>query len=801
MTSLGSDLRHAFRSLAKAPGLSIVAILTLTMGIGAVTAMYSAVRALVLEPFSYPDSQRMVQLWSNDGQPLSTPDYFDLRQQVTSYAELGVYTPRSVNLGGETPMAVRSISCTAGALRAFGIRPTLGRWFDPADDQNGAPAVAIISHRLWRQSFGRDPGLIGRRIRINGEDVTVVGIMPADFEFAAPWLRTDACDIWLPLQLVPKESDRGSHWLCAVGRLKDSVSLAAADAEIKAIGRQLSAAHPDTNTRKPFLARSLHFEMTRFVSSNVWMLFGAVILLLLVACANVASMLLARSARRQGEFGIRIALGATRGRMLRLILTETCLLSAAGAALGLLFAFGAIHLLRIIAPATEARKAAMALDGHALIFAIGITVLTALISGLPPAFAALRVSVSELLRGDSRSTAGSVTRHRLLRTLIIAQIAVAFVLANGAALFSASYAKLLNANSDLATEYVLSAQLNLRGPKYKDTPTRVRFWEQLTEHSAKLPGVTAAGITSKLPLEGGSNMWVLFGHQTFDPTATRVLAEVSAISPGYFAAVGIPILQGRTLQPSDSAPDNIGIMVNRAFADKAWPGQNPLGQIVRNNAPKAEFHATVVGVVENTRQWGADAEPKPEFYWSPDRAWGQTIYLNLRSNQPASALTPALRRAVQELDPDLPLTRIRTLQGVLEEATQGQRAITRLINVFMAVTLALLAVGLYGTLSYHVLQRTREIGVRMALGADRSSILRLVFRQGSLWVAIGIGLGLAGALGLATTLRAMVWGISPADPRTLGVAALAVAFAALVACWLPARRAARVDPIIALRAD
>ncbi len=353
------DLRYAFRSLAKSPGFTAVAVLTLAVGIGAATAMFSGLRALVVEPFSYPQAAQIVHIWSSDGQPLSTPDYFDIREQAVSYAELGVYTPRPANLGGENAQSVNSVSCTAGVLRTFGVVPQLGRWLGPADEVKGAPAVAVISHGLWQQSFAGDPGLVGRTIRINGGEVTVVGIMPASFEFAAPWMRAQTCQVWLPLQLQRDEGDRGSHWMCAIARLREGVSIAAADAEIKAIGARLKAAHPDTNTQKPFLVRSLHFEMTRYVGSRVWMLFAAVILVLLVACANVASMLLARSARRAGEFGVRVALGATRGQILRLALSESLLLSAAGALAGLAVAHFGVHGLQAIAPTTDPRKAAM----------------------------------------------------------------------------------------------------------------------------------------------------------------------------------------------------------------------------------------------------------------------------------------------------------------------------------------------------------------------------------------------------------------------------------------------------------
>jgi len=794
-------LRLALRSLAKTPAATTVAVLTLAVGLGATTAMFSALRALVLEPFAYPQADRLAHVWSNDGQPLSTPDYFDIHDQATSFAELGVYTPRPANLGGTNPQSVRSVSCTPGVLRAFGVAPQLGHWFTAAEDEPGAPPVAIISHALWLDAFAGDPALVGRTIRLNGGDVTVVGVMPASFEFAAPWMRGGDCQVWLPLQLKRGEGDRGSHWMCAVGRLKDGVTLAAADAEIKTIGARLKAAYPDTNTSKPFLVRSLHFEMTRYVGSRAWMLFGAVVLVLLVACANVASMLLARNARRQAEFGVRIALGAGRGHIVRIALAESLVLATAAAVVGLGLAYAGLQGLQAIVPANGARKAAMTLDGSALAFSVGLAFLTALLAGLPPALAALRLSIADLMRTDSRGAAGSRTRHRLLRGLIIAQVAVAFLLANCAALFSASYVKLLAANSSLASENVLSAELSLRGEHYDKKGVRARFCDQLAARAAALPGVTAAGTTTKLPLEGGSNMTILANDEVFDPAGNHTLAEVSSVTPGYFKAMGLALLRGRTLEPGDVGEDAIGVVVNRAMADKCWPGADPLGKIIRPNTPNAWFHGRVVGVVENVRQWGPEMDPRPELYWTPDRAWGQTLYLVVRSPQPAAHLGPVLRRELTALDPDLPLARIRTSSTLVHEATDGQRTVASLVDLFMAVALGLVAVGLYGTLSYHVLQRTREIGVRMALGAARRDIVRLVFRQGTTWVLIGVSIGIAGSFAAASALRAMVYGMGTLELGPLLAATAAVAGAAILACWLPARRAARVAPIEALRAE
>jgi len=800
-----TDLRLALRQLAKARGFALIATLTLAVGIGASTAMFSALRALVLQPFNYPDSDEIVQVWSGDGWPLSPADFHDLLAQSASFEHFGVYEPGSVNLGLENALAVPGVRATPGVLPAFGVAPQRGRWLEPSDCVIGAPRVAVISHQLWQQSFGGDPTLLGRAIRLNGADVTVVGIMPPAFEFASPWMRADDCQVWLPRLFDEKDAkQRDSHYLCGVARLRDGVAVAAADAEVKAIGRQLTALYPDSNTRKHFLVRPLRVEMTKEVGRKVWLLFAAVALVLLVACANVASMLLARGARRQGEFAVRVALGATRRDLVRLALSESLVLALLGAGVGLLLAFGGIEILRAVAATTGARKAAIALDGFAVLFAFGAVAFTALLAGLPPALASARASPAGVIRSDARGAVGSRARHHMLRALLIGQVAVAFVLANVAALFSASYIKIVGQNRQLATDLVLTARLSLRGDAYKENDARVRFWRRLEERLAALPGVTSVGLTSKMPLQGGSNTNALVNDEVYDPAQRRMLVERSSVTTGYFEALGLQLVRGRNLTPADdmNADGILGVVVNRALVDKAWPAKEPIGQVIRANMPsKPWYTATVVGVVENVRQWGATAEVQPEMFTTPPRHWGSTLHLNLRSSRPAAHLAPLVRQAVAELDRELPLQDIRTLDRLVRDSTAGDRAVAGLVNFFMAAALGLVAVGLYGTLSYHIAQRTREIGVRLALGALGGSILRLVFGQGLRWVALGLALGLAGTFALAGVLKGLVYGMAGLTAPPLLLAAGVVFVATTLAILFPAVRASRLDPLVALRID
>lgn len=800
-----SDLRLTLRNLAKSRGFAAITILTLAVGIGAATAIYSTLRALVVHPFDFPQSDKLVQVWSGDGWPLSPADFISLREESTSFKSFGVYSPGSVNIGTENAQAVVGVRSTHDVLPVFGIAPARGRLFEPADDAEGAPPVAIISNALWQQTFGSDPNLLGNVVRINGTNTTIIGIMPVDFEFVGPWMRTVDCQVWLPYHMDEETREkRGSHWLSGVARLRDGVTVGTADAEIKSIGTRLAALYPDSNTRKEFLVRSLHYEMTKDVGSQVWMLFGTVALVLLVACANVASMLLARSAQRSGEFGVRVALGATRGNLVQLALTESFVIASVGGILGLGLAFGGIEVLKAIAPASEARKAAITIDITVVVFAIGAMLLTSLLAGVPPAIAAMRTSLSSIIRQDSRGAVGSKSRHRMLRNLIITQIAVAFILANAAALFSGSYFKLLEENQAMASDYVLSAKINLRGERYEENKQRVEFWRNAVERISALPGVSSAAITSKLPLEGGSNTNALINDQVYDPTQQRMQVERSSITPDYFASMGINLFQGRNLRAEDDMNEEglLGVVVNRTLAERAWPDQNPIGETLRGNTPdKPWFIGTVVGVVEDIKQWGASAPIQPEMYTTPPNHWGDSLYLVVRSSQPAAFLGPAIRREIDGIDNELALENVRTLKQVLADATQSERAVAGLINFFMATTLGLVAVGLYGTLSYHILNRTREIGVRMAVGALSGDILSLVFGQGIRWVAIGVALGIGGTFALSSVLESTVHGMEGLTVTPLLLASLAVATSGTIAIWLPARRAARLDPLTALRID
>ena len=795
-----SDLRYAFRRLARTPGFTLIAVCTLALGIGASAALFSALRALVLAPLPYERADQLVHVWSGPRWPLSTPDYFDIREQASSFSEFGIYIPSRANIGGgEKPQNVPAVSCTSGVLRALSVQPLHGRLIEADDEVPGALPVAVMAHSIWRTTFASDLGIVGRSIRLNGRSVTVVGIMPASFEFAAPWMRGMTCQLWTPLQMRRGDGNRGNHWLCALARLKPGVAVGAAEAEIKAIGKQLTAAHPGTNTGKEFLVTTLQEEMAGPMRMGTWMVFGAVLLLQLIACANVASMLLARSALRQSELGLRTAIGATRRDIARLILAESFLLALGASLLAVLVADLSVGLVSATMPVSHARKTAIALGSGEFLFIAALASLTTLIAGVPTILASTRNNIVGILRAGTRTATGAHTRHHSLRTLVVAQIVIAFLLVNSAVLFSSSYRNMGEANKALSSEFVLSASVSLQGDRYTDIKARTLFSDQFIEAARSIPGVISAATTSKLPLEGGSNTTILANDEVADPTAKRPLIEVSTITPEYFSAAGIKILRGRTLRPEDNGSgQHAGVVVNRTFAEKYWPNQDPIGQLIRQNSEKPDWTATVVGVVEDVRQWGATTDPQPEIYWGLGRGWNMSnvVFLLVRSQQPAEQLTEALQKAVAAIDPDLPLSHVRTLKRLIYDATAGFRPVVWYVNAFMALALLLVAIGLYGTLSYLTRER-----IRLALGASRQEIRRIVIGQGLRWALLGSAIGIAGAFALSSVLRSMLFGIGAINLPAL-LAGLGLACAVSVfACWLPARRATRVDPMVALRSE
>ncbi len=800
MNTIINDIRYAIRQLRKNPGFTVIAVLTLGLGIGATVTIFGAFNALVLDPFPYPNPEKIAYIWSNTDQPLSAPDFLDIHEQNTSFAEIGVYSPARLNLGINPPEPVYATRCTAGVLRTFEIPPVMGRWLDENDEKSGAEPVAVISHSLWTRVFGGNAEVVGNTIRLDEREVKVVGVMPEDFEFHSPWYTGHDCDIWVPLMLENRH--RGNHWLLCVGRYKDGITLEQANTEIKAIGTRLAKDYPDSNLHKPFLVRSLWRQITRNTAPGSILLFGAVALLLLVACANVAGMLLARGTQRQEEFGVRLALGAARSDVIRLLLAEGFILALLGSITGVILSIWGLKGMQHLMPpllAIGARRAAMQVNGTVLIFSFILAFITVLLFGLLPALTAARTCVVKTLNEAGRSQTGSRIRHRFLRHMVIAQIALSVVLANGAVLLSTSYLKVLEKNHNLDSNQILTAEITLQGQRYAEGQARQQFWDRFFERIQALPSVQHAAVTTKMPLEGGINFDVLVEGQVYDPTIIRPMVENSLITPDYFAAMGVPVLRGRPPESADARDELIGVTVNQTLAETFWPGENPIGKQIFGNATDPWFKARVVGVVGDIAQWGAEYPVMPELYFPYACRYEAGVTLVVRATGNARNLVPILREELGTIDREIPLANIRTMKDVVNTSVSGRRLYTQLINVFMGTALILTVVGIYGTLSYNIIQRNREIGVRIAVGALRHHILEFVFRQAALWVVAGLAIGLISTALLSFGLRSLVFNISPWNPYSLLVGLGLVAGSTLLACLVPAIRATRVDPMEALR--
>jgi predicted permease len=796
------DLGYGLRQIIRRPTFSLVVIFTLAVGIGPNVAIFSVLKALVLEPLPYVEPQRLVQVWQTDidgrwRQPFSFPDYEDIREQSESFEAFGVQNPKSFNLGGAEPERVQGLRVTADALVVWGIPPAFGRLFSEEEVEADARLV-VISHRLWTRSFGADPGVVGESIPLDGESFQIVGIMPPDFEYYTPWTEGREIQLWTPL-VEPEWSSRGSHWALAVGRLKPGVSWRKAEAEIRGIAARLQQEYPDTNARTTVWLQPFLIQVVGGMSAQFLILITAVGFVLLTACANVASMLLARGAGRKTEVAVRGCLGAGRRRILTQLLTEAGLLSALGGAAGIFVAVWSLDLLKSIIPPDVPRVHGIEIDGGVLFFALMLTLVTGLVFGLVPALAAARTDLASTLREGSGTVTATRQRNRKLRLLAVAQIAVAFLLTNGAILLYTSYTNIQSISFAFDTENTLATRIGLFGERYDSAEKKTVFWEQLVERLAVMPGIENAAVTTKLPLEGGNNSSILLEGESHDPQVRRRLVERSFVSPEYFDAMGIPLLAGNVFVRDDGTAEQRMILVNQALVDRYFPDENPIGRVIRQNSPEPDWSGTIVGVVANVPQWGPTYDALPEWYAPYRLNPYQDSHLIVRSTRAPASLVPAIQKVVLELDKDLPLSDPRTMGQVVTEATGGLQFLLRLVSLFAVIALILAMVGIFGTMAHSVAQRTREIGVRVAFGGHRRRILAMVLREGLMLDLSGIGAGFVLLFVFSAILSSQLYGVGPLNLVYMGVAALLLAAVTILAATLPAIRASRVDPMQALR--
>jgi predicted permease len=796
------DLGFGLRQIGRRPLLSVAIIVTLAVGIGPNVAIFSVLKALFIEPLPYPEPERLVQVWQTEvegrwHQPFAWPDFVDVREQNDCFEAFGVQNPEPYNLGGAEPERLQGMMVTADALLVWGVPPAHGRLLTEEEVENDE-RVVVLSDSLWRRRFDGDPGIVGKSVIINSEAYQVVGIMPADFEYYSPWVEGKEVELWTPLE-IPDWANRGSHWLLAVARLKPGIDWRTAEAEIRGIAARLQTDYPQTNARTQVWIQPFIIQLVGGMSAQFLILVSAVTLVLLTACANVASMLLARGADRKTEVAIRGSLGAGTRRILTQLLTESGLLSLIGGAVGVIFALWSVDLIKAIIPPEVPRTRGIEIDAGVLLFALALTLLTGLLFGLAPAMVAARADIASTLREGSGTVTATKRRNRMLRLLAVAQIAVAFILANAAILLYTSYRNVMTIPFAFDTENVITAKVGLPGERYDDDEKKTLFWEQLLERVETLPGVERAAVTTKLPLEGGNNGTILVEGEAFDPEVRRRLVERSYVSPGYFEAMGIPLLSGGIFEAADGTDERRLIVANQALVDRYYSDRDAIGQVIRPNSAQPPWSATIVGVVASAQQWGPTDPPLPEWY-APYRLnpFGDS-HLIVRSATAPEALIPAIQQEVVKIDKDLPLSTPRTMEQVLREATGGYQFLLTMVSGFAGIAVLLAMAGIFGTMAYNVAQRTREIGVRVAFGAHQRRILTMVLREGLILTGLGTAVGINLLLIFSWLLRSQLYGVGPLNLLYAGIAVVLLATVTMAATALPAIRASRVDPMQSLR--
>ncbi len=807
MNTLRHDLRYAARRLLRSPGFTLIAVLTLGLGIGANTAIFSVVNAVLLRPLPYPDADRLVMVFNERGEsrvPISAPNYLDFRTQTQLFSSTAAYEgDRSYNLVGVgDPLLMHGTAISAEFFSVFGISPLLGRGFLPEENEPGGGSVVVLSHGTWRQHFGADPQVVGRTITLDGVAHTVVGVMPENFDF--PRRST----LWTPLVYDASfrdDTNRGWHSLGMVARLDPAVSVDRAAAEMRVLGDRLASEYVQL-ANSSATAVPLQEVIVGDLRPALLMLLGAVALVLLIACANVANLLLAQAAAREGELAVRTALGAGRRRLIRQLLTESILLGLIGGGLGVLLAFWGTDLLVMLQPDVIPGSEEVRVDRVVIGFALGLSLLTGILFGLIPAFQVTGTDLTTSLKEGGRGSLSGRRGNRARGVLIVAEMALAVILLAGAGLLIRSFVGLVQVDPGFRADGVLAVNLILPTSSYPTGDATRAFYGRLMERLEGAAGVNSAGAVSALPLGGRAMMVGYFRSDRERPRDGELsVTHVRSATPEYFRTLGIPLLRGRSFEPGDRPGAPAALLLSEAAAEELFPGEEPLGKSVTltmgTELQPEQVTAEVVGIVGSVHQVGLDTDIDPEVYLPFAQAPFHIMDVTLRTDGPPLALAGAVREAVREIDPNLPIGELRTVEQVVANSIAQPRFYMLLLSIFAGVALLLAAVGIYGVTSFAVLQRTREIGIRLALGAPGSSVLRQTIVQAMRATVLGLALGLVLTLALRRVLTSMLYGVGPSDPVTLVGVALLLAAVGLVASWIPARRATRVDPMVALRAE
>jgi putative ABC transport system permease protein len=811
LSDLGNDLRFGLRTLRKAPGFTVVAVLTLALGIGANTAIFSVVENVLLRPLPYDHPESLVGIKNTypDFQPvgISPGDFLDWRREAKSFSSMGAYSDIAASQGfnltgvGE-PERVQTSIASSDLFSTLGIRAQVGRTFTPEEDKQGGGDVVLLSHAYWQRRFGADPAVVGREIELDGRKFRIVGVLPAAFQVSR------SMELWLPLPYFGTLEDHIHHGISPIARLRPGVTVAQAAAEIELLNRQSTTAYPDSHKGWGTLVKTMEDPEAAQLRTTLLVLFGAVGLVLLIACANIANLLLARNAAREREMALRTALGAEPWRLVRQLLTESTLLALCGGAAGLLLAIAGIQILGALAPAELAVLQGTHINSHVLLFTVAMCVAAGILCGLLPALRARMHDLNSVLKQGSKG-AGAPGSHRVHDALVVSEIALALVPLIGAGLLVRSFRHLLDVTPGFQTDHVLSMQitqaalppeeaLKLTDEQGRELGKKQALqFDQIAQQIASLPGVKSAGGISTLPLAKDlrqASRFVIEGQPILS-VGVRPVAQVRVITPEYFATVGIPLRKGRTLTRDDwSTQDKI--VINETMAKRFFANEDPVGRRVNfcSLDPKPCW-SSIVGIVGNVHQFGLDAGPTYDAYFTG----GWPVHLLIRTAADPAATAAAATEVVHRVDASLPVTEITTLDGLLSRSVSPRRFSAVLIGVLAGLALVLSAVGIYGVMSYTVGQRTQEIGIRMALGARPGSMLALILGRGARLAFAGIAVGLLGSFALTRFLASLLFGVGAADPLTFCGVALLLLGVALVACYIPARRAMKVDPMVALR--
>jgi len=796
------DIRYGIRSLVRNPAFTLIAIITLSLGIGANTAIFSVVNAVLLRPLPFADAERIVWLWDTIPQlptaPTSLPEFLDWKEQNRSFEHLAAFQSGNmfVDAGDGTEDVPVGI-VTPEMFSLFRVNPIIGRTFTKEETVIGQHRVAVLSHSMWQNRFGSDPNISGRTIQLNGRTYTIIGVMPAGFSFPG---RTV---LWRPLPIDPADQDRGPHYLNVVGRLKADVTRAQAQADMSTLAARLSQQHPEKTSGHGVKIVGLTDVVLGDIGPALFVLLGAVGFVLLIACANLANLMLARIGGREREIAVRTALGASRLRIVRQLLTESLLLAVAGGGVGLLLAIWAVSWLVSLSPDTIPRVNEISVDLRVAGFTLLVSVATGVLFGVVPALQASRTEFTDALKESGRTTAG-VRKQRLRSTLVVSEVALSLVLLVGAGLLIRSFAKLNQVDPGFNPEQVLTMGVSLLPNKYPEDQQVATFYSQLLERSATVPGVISVSATSGLPVSGSdtTDNFTIEGRPAIAKEA-EPLTEYWVVTPRYFQSLGIPLLAGRDFSETDTKQSPNVVVINDEFRRRHFGLENPLGHRLRLQGQERD-PLLIVGVVGDSRNMGLDEQPRTAAYvpflqdpLSKNLARSLTIVAQTKSDP--GAVAGSLRAVVTSMDKSVPVYSVKPMTEYLRDSLSRRRFSMVLLSTFSGVALVLAALGIYGVISYGVIQRTHEMGIRMALGAQRSDVLKLVLRQAMIVVLVGVGIGLLGSWALTRLMKSLLFNVSVTDPLTFAGIAVLMILIALLACLIPATRATKVDPLVALR--